>query len=153
MSSFIDCFELLRLACGRWSFAGKGGCSVIGVDLPSREVGSRTLESEVADSGSVSSCALSSSSSLIVGKCSESSPECSELLSPCNRLGRVPARSDFDDDPWSGYSHSRLPFRQPVWKSALVPSEVAKSKQRLTFAHWACFITLKEVSASFRWGH
>lgn len=110
ISSFMDCFELLRLACGRCARARIDGYSVVGVDFPSRELGNLMPGSESADRGSPSSY---SSSSVIVGKCSESSSEFSELLSPFGRFGRVLVLSDFADDGWSGYSHSRLPFRQP----------------------------------------
>jgi len=87
--------ELLRLACGRCVRAIVDGYSVVGVDFPSREVGNFMPGSEIADRGSASS---NSSSSVIVGKCSESSSELSELLSPFGRLDRVLARSDFADD-------------------------------------------------------
>ena len=71
------------------------GYSVVGVDFPSRELGSLMPGSEIADLGSASS---KSSSSVIVGKCSESASEFSELLSPFGRLDRVLARSDFAED-------------------------------------------------------
>jgi len=75
MSSLNVCFELLRLACGRCVRASKGGYSVVGVDFPLREAGNRTPDSDTAERNSGSSCVSVSSSSVIVGRCSESSPE------------------------------------------------------------------------------
>jgi hypothetical protein len=95
MSSFTDCFELLRLACGRCARARIDGYSVVGVDFPSREPGNLIPGSETADRGSPSS---NSSSSVIVGRCSESSSELSELLSPLGRFVLVLVRSNFADD-------------------------------------------------------
>lgn len=86
---------------------------MVGVDFPLRDAGKRIPGSDTAERGSWSSCVSGSSSSVIVGRCSESSPEWSELLSPCDRFDLVPVLSDLDAGCWSGYSHSRLPLRQP----------------------------------------
>jgi len=98
MSSLISCFELLRLACGRCVRTSAGGYSVVGVDFPLREPGNRTPDSDTAERNSASSCPSVSSSSVIVGRCSEPSSECSELLSPWARFDRVPPLSDLADD-------------------------------------------------------